>query len=58
MRWRVPTPIPAVMELDWAGHRSGVRPGDKQLLVEIGCSLSDGAQLRLRLLTSDRCAAA
>lgn len=38
--------IPALIEIDCDGHRSGVRPDDKQRLVDIGRALSDGAELR------------
>ena len=40
------TSIPALIEIDCDGHRSGVLPTDKQRLVEIGRALSDGAELR------------
>jgi D-serine deaminase-like pyridoxal phosphate-dependent protein len=40
------TRIPALIEIDCDGHRSGVLPNDKQRLVEIGRALSDGAELR------------
>lgn len=40
------TRIPALIEIDCDGHRSGVRPDDKQRLVEIGRALAGGAQLR------------
>jgi D-serine deaminase-like pyridoxal phosphate-dependent protein len=40
------TRIPALIEIDCDGHRSGVRPDDKQRLVEIGRALADGAELR------------
>jgi D-serine deaminase-like pyridoxal phosphate-dependent protein len=40
------TRIPALIEIDCDGHRSGVLPGDKQRLVEIGRALQDGAELR------------
>lgn len=40
------TRIPALIEIDCDGHRSGVRPDDRQRLVEIGRALSDGAELR------------
>jgi len=38
--------IPALIEIDCDGHRSGVLPGDKQRLVDIGRALQDGAELR------------
>lgn len=40
------TRIPALIEIDCDGHRSGVLPRDKQRLVEIGRTLADGAELR------------
>lgn len=40
------TRIPALIEIDCDGHRSGVLPSDKQRLVEIGRALADGAELR------------
>lgn len=40
------TSIPALIEIDCDGHRSGVRPDDKQRLVDIGRALADGAELR------------
>jgi len=40
------TRIPALIEIDCDGHRSGVLPNDKQRLVEIGRALEDGAELR------------
>jgi D-serine deaminase-like pyridoxal phosphate-dependent protein len=40
------TPIPALIEIDCDGHRSGVRPNDKQRLIDIGRALADGAELR------------
>lgn len=40
------TRIPALIEIDCDGHRSGVRPDDRQRLVEIGRALCDGAELR------------
>jgi len=40
------TRIPALIEIDCDGHRSGVLPGDAQRLVEIGRALQDGAELR------------
>ena len=40
------TRIPALIEVDCDGHRSGVLPTDKQRLVEIGRALEDGAELR------------
>ena len=38
--------IPALIEIDCDGHRSGVRPADRQLLLAIGHVLEDGAELR------------
>lgn len=38
--------IPALIEIDCDGHRSGVRPDDSQRLVEIGGALAAGAELR------------
>ena len=38
--------IPALIEIDCDGNRSGVRPDDKQFLVEIGRALAAGAELR------------
>ena len=40
------TRIPALIEIDCDGHRSGVLPTDKQRLVEIGRALAEGAELR------------
>ena len=40
------TRIPALIEIDCDGHRSGVLPSDKQRLVEIGRALADGGELR------------
>jgi D-serine deaminase-like pyridoxal phosphate-dependent protein len=40
------TRIPALIEIDCDGHRSGVLPTDKQRLVEIGRVVADGAELR------------
>jgi D-serine deaminase-like pyridoxal phosphate-dependent protein len=40
------TRIPALIEIDCDGHRSGVRPDDRQRLVGIGRALADGAELR------------
>jgi len=42
---RLGQPIPALIELDCDGHRSGVAPGD-QVLVEIGSILNEGGALR------------
>ena len=39
-------PIPALIEIDCDGHRSGVLPGDAQRLIEIGKVLSEGGELR------------
>jgi D-serine deaminase-like pyridoxal phosphate-dependent protein len=38
--------IPALIEIDCDGHRSGVLPTDTQRLVEIGRALEAGAELR------------
>ena len=38
--------IPALIEIDCDGHRSGVLPTDRQRLLDIGHALEDGAQLR------------
>jgi D-serine deaminase-like pyridoxal phosphate-dependent protein len=43
---RAGTRIPALIEIDCDGHRSGVLPRDKHRLVEIGRALADGAELR------------
>jgi D-serine deaminase-like pyridoxal phosphate-dependent protein len=40
------TRIPALIEIDCDGHRSGVLPTDRQRLLEIGRALEDGAELR------------
>ena len=40
------TVIPALIEIDCDGHRSGVLPNDKDRLVAIGQALVDGAELR------------
>jgi D-serine deaminase-like pyridoxal phosphate-dependent protein len=40
------TRIPALIEIDCDGHRSGVLPRDKQRLVDIGRALAEGAELR------------
>jgi D-serine deaminase-like pyridoxal phosphate-dependent protein len=40
------TAIPALIEIDCDGHRSGVVPGDAALLVAIGRALAGGAELR------------
>ncbi|MEO5736443.1 MAG: alanine racemase, partial [Variovorax sp.] len=40
------TRIPALIEIDCDGHRSGVLPIDRQLLLDIGHALEDGAELR------------
>ncbi len=40
------TRIPALIEIDCDGHRSGVRPSDRALLQAIGGVLHDGAALR------------
>lgn len=39
-------PIPALIEIDCDGHRSGVAPANRQLLLDIGRVLEDGAELR------------
>jgi Predicted amino acid aldolase or racemase len=39
-------PIPALIEIDCDGHRSGVLPGDQDLLVSIGRALVNGGELR------------
>jgi D-serine deaminase-like pyridoxal phosphate-dependent protein len=38
--------IPALIEIDCDGHRSGVRPSDSSRLIEIGRTLGRGAELR------------
>ena len=38
--------IPALIEIDCDGHRSGVLPGDKDRLVAIGKALVEGGELR------------
>lgn len=38
--------IPALIEIDCDGHRSGVLPGDRDRLVAIGAALIDGGELR------------
>lgn len=40
------TAIPALIEIDCDGHRSGVLPGDAPRLIEIGRALDRGAELR------------
>jgi D-serine deaminase-like pyridoxal phosphate-dependent protein len=40
------TRIPALIEIDCDGHRSGVQPTHRQLLLDIGRALEDGAELR------------
>jgi D-serine deaminase-like pyridoxal phosphate-dependent protein len=40
------TRIPALIEIDCDGHRSGVLPTDRQRLVDIGRALEAGAELR------------
>lgn len=40
------TPIPALIEIDCDGHRSGVLPTDAKGLVAIGQALEQGAELR------------
>lgn len=39
-------PIPALIEIDCDGHRSGVQPGDTERLLAIGRALGQGAELR------------
>lgn len=39
-------PIPALIEIDCDGHRSGVRPDDAERLLAIGRALVQGAELR------------
>src|SRR4051794_34574588 len=39
-------PIPALIEIDCDGHRSGILPTDRNRLVEIGTALQQGAELR------------
>ncbi|MDX7950536.1 DSD1 family PLP-dependent enzyme [Lichenihabitans sp. Uapishka_5] len=39
-------PVPAYIEIDCDGHRSGVLPGDADRLVAIGRTLANGAELR------------
>jgi D-serine deaminase-like pyridoxal phosphate-dependent protein len=43
---RAGTRIPALIEIDCDGHRSGVLPTDRQRLLDIGSALEDGAALR------------
>jgi len=38
--------IPALIEIDCDGHRSGVAPADRDRLIDIGRRLADGAELR------------
>jgi D-serine deaminase-like pyridoxal phosphate-dependent protein len=38
--------VPALIEIDCDGHRSGVLPGDKDRLLAIGRAVIDGAELR------------
>lgn len=40
------TRIPAMIEIDCDGHRSGVAPANQALLLEIGQTLAAGAELR------------
>lgn len=40
------TRIPALIEIDCDGHRSGVLPTDRRRLLEIGRALENGAELR------------
>lgn len=39
-------PIPALIEIDCDGHRSGIRPADQERLVAIAQVLAQGAELR------------
>ena len=39
-------PIPALIEIDCDGHRSGVKPGDTERLLAMGRALVRGAELR------------
>lgn len=39
-------PIPALIEIDCDGHRSGVQPGDTERLLAIARALGQGAELR------------
>ena len=39
-------PIPALIEIDCDGHRSGILPSDREQLIAIGGALSEGAELR------------
>lgn len=39
-------PIPALIEIDCDGHRSGVLPHDRDRLIAIGKALSEGGELR------------
>jgi D-serine deaminase-like pyridoxal phosphate-dependent protein len=39
-------PIPALIEIDCDGHRSGIAPTDRETLVAIGRALQHGAELR------------
>lgn len=43
---RIGDPIPALIEIDCDGHRSGVLPGDGATLVRIAQALEDGGRLR------------
>jgi D-serine deaminase-like pyridoxal phosphate-dependent protein len=43
---RAGTRIPALIEIDCDGHRSGVTPTNRPLLLGIGHALHDGAELR------------
>jgi len=40
------SPIPALIEIDCDGHRSGVQPGDSATLLAIAHALAQGAELR------------
>lgn len=45
--WRAAgTAIPALIEIDCDGHRSGVLPGDSATLIAIGRALVEGGELR------------
>ena len=39
-------PIPAMIEIDCDGHRSGVAPANQALLLEVGQAVAAGAELR------------
>ncbi|MBA2724479.1 MAG: alanine racemase, partial [Actinobacteria bacterium] len=40
------TPIPALIEIDCDGHRSGIAPADRSGLIAIASALQQGAELR------------